>query len=90
MSDLAARQQRILTLEKALEPFAKLAGRINPLADDAWDALGVTVKVGDLRRARAALNDHPPRDEAAFAAQRELNQYPVQPEYAVQPPFEAR
>jgi hypothetical protein len=39
----------------ALEPFAKLVDRLDGEADDIWDALGVTVKNGEIRRAAVAL-----------------------------------
>ena len=50
-------------LRAALEPFAREADRYEPDEGDdrdrMWDTDGCTLRIGDLRRARAALEGKP-------------------------------
>lgn len=52
-----SRDALIERLAKALEPFAKEAGKFDPVEnDDHFLTWGTTFTVGDLRAARAALS----------------------------------
>lgn len=59
---LSALLDRVERYEEALEPFARMADKLTAAAgDDQWlSTLGdITICVGDLRAARAALGEEP-------------------------------